>query len=112
MSQRLLLHISDASRERRIDSFDRAVTLTQNLDSARDVSRAIRSQFEQKSSTGFNLTVPEFDITTVDDNSRSEPVDVQVRIEHTVKLEHVLPRRYELEDYSRSGRSARDIPRH
>ncbi|KAF5386139.1 hypothetical protein D9615_002347 [Tricholomella constricta] len=84
MSQRLLMHLYDASRERRNESIEEAITITQHLDSVRQVSRAIRSQFEHKSGRTFDLTVPDFDLGT--DPGQSDPpedLEVQVRIEHT-----------------------------
>ncbi|GLB37316.1 putative G protein-coupled glucose receptor regulating Gpa2 [Lyophyllum shimeji] len=88
MSQRLLIHLYDASRERRNESIEEAITVTQQLDSARAVSRAIRSQFEPKSSGDFDLTVPEFELGTDPGQAElPEELEVQVRIEHTVKLD-------------------------
>ncbi|KAJ6497819.1 hypothetical protein C8R45DRAFT_984349 [Mycena sanguinolenta] len=106
MSQRLLIHLHEASVERRNESIDAAVTISQHIASARDVSRALRSQFESKSGAGFDLTVPDFDVESL---SRTAPdvdrdAEVHVRIERTVRMERV-PRVYELEDYSRTARS-------
>ncbi|KAL0956219.1 hypothetical protein HGRIS_002375 [Hohenbuehelia grisea] len=103
MSQRLLIHLHDASIERRNESINAAVTITQNLESAYSVSHAVRTQFEQKSA-GFQLTVPDFE-SSEGSTELPEHMDVQVRIERTIKLEDQRPRTYELEDYSRSGRS-------
>ncbi|KAJ6593634.1 hypothetical protein B0H19DRAFT_28506 [Mycena capillaripes] len=100
MSQRLLIHLHDASVERRNESIAAAVTITQHIASVRDVSRAIRSQFESKNGMGFNLTVPDFDLESV--SAPQEDVDVHVRIERTVRMERT-PRVYELENYSRSA---------
>ncbi|KAJ7668461.1 hypothetical protein DFH06DRAFT_1181774 [Mycena polygramma] len=102
MSQRLLIHLHDASLERRNESIA-AVTVTHHVGSARDVSRAIRSQFESKSGR-FDLTVPDFDVESADPHAHNaqEEVDVHVRIERTVRMER-MPRVYELEDYSRSN---------
>ncbi|TFK74538.1 hypothetical protein BDN72DRAFT_812325 [Pluteus cervinus] len=97
MSQRLLMHLSDASRERD-ESLGEVMTITQRLDTARDISKAVRTQFEQKSSAPVSLTIP--DIESV---SSSEEDVVQVRIERTVKIEG-RKRSYKLEDYSRGGR--------
>ncbi|KAJ7782829.1 hypothetical protein B0H16DRAFT_1494527 [Mycena metata] len=107
MSQRLLIHLHEASVERRNGSIGSAVTITQHVASTRDVSRAMRSQFESKGMS-FSLTVPDFDLesmvgTSVQD-SEDVPVDVEVRIERTVRMEPV-PLVYELEDYSRPARS-------
>ncbi|KAJ7497055.1 hypothetical protein FB451DRAFT_1209893 [Mycena latifolia] len=107
MSQKLLMHLHDASIERRNESIGAAVTITQHIASARDVSRAIRSQFESKSGLDFNLTVPDFDLDSIRSGPPiAEDVDVQVRVERTVRMERV-PRVYELEDYSRNARSTR-----
>ncbi|KAJ7232765.1 hypothetical protein B0H12DRAFT_1144766 [Mycena haematopus] len=108
MSQRLLIHIHEASVERRNGSIDAAVTITQRIVSARDVSRAIRSQFESKNGAAFDLTVPDFDVESLPRAGPSceedRDTEVHVRIERTVTMERV-PRVYELEDYSRTGRS-------
>jgi len=111
MSQRLLVHLHDASRERRNESIEEAITVTQHLDSARQISRAIRSQFERKSSGAgaYDLTVPDFELgTDLGQAELSEDLEVQVRIEHTVKLDRRL-RTFELENYSRSERCSQDI---
>ncbi|KAJ7039162.1 hypothetical protein C8F04DRAFT_950435, partial [Mycena alexandri] len=109
-SQRLLIHLhAEASVERRNESIGAAVTITRHIASTRDVSRAMRSQFESKNGLSFNLTVPDFDLesmpgTSVHDSCTDVSVDVEVRIERTVRMEPV-PRVYELEDYSRPARS-------
>jgi len=100
MSQRLLIHLHEASVERRNESIGAAVTITQHMTSARDVSRAIRSQFESKNGMGLELTVPDFDLESGAPGSE-EDVDVHVRIERTVKIERVQ-KTYELENYSRT----------
>ncbi|KAJ7209626.1 hypothetical protein GGX14DRAFT_499016 [Mycena pura] len=101
MSQKLLIHLHDASVERRNESINAAVTITQKLSSAREVSRAIRSQFESKNGMGLDLTVPDFDLEAeLSEGKLQEEVDVQVRIERTVRMEPV-PVVYELENYSR-----------
>lgn len=95
------------SVERRNQSIGDAVTVTQQIVSARDVSHAIRSQFESKNDMGLELTVPDFDFDSIPCASHiHEDVDVQVRIERTVRMER-LPHVYELEDYSRSARTTR-----
>ncbi|KAJ7350327.1 hypothetical protein DFH08DRAFT_861060 [Mycena albidolilacea] len=106
MSQRLLIHLHEASVERRNESIDAAVTITQHLASARDVSRAVRSQFESKNGAGFDLTVPDFDLESLAHvgSASHEDTEVHVRIERTVRMER-MPRTYELEDYSRNARS-------
>ncbi|KAJ7502846.1 hypothetical protein B0H11DRAFT_606166 [Mycena galericulata] len=110
MSQRLIIHLHEASVERRNDSIGAAITITQPFTSAREVSRAIRSQFESKDGMGLDLTVPDFDL----DSIQSVPVTnedvegVQVRIERTVRMERT-PRVYELEDYTRHARSTMNV---
>jgi hypothetical protein len=124
MSQRLLIHLYslsaisrtssrihwfeclDATREHRDRS--EAVTISQGIDHPRDVSRAVRTQFEefdQKSTGTFNLTVPDIDEIYPQSELQQE-TGVQVRIERIVKLDRRL-RTFELENYSRSsgGRS-------
>jgi len=109
MSQRLLMHLYDASRERRNENIEEAITVTQHLDSARQISYAIRSQFEPKSGGGFDLTIPDFELGTDTGQAESpDDLEVQVRIEHTVKLDRRL-RTFELENYSRSERYSQDI---
>lgn len=92
--------LADASLERRNESIDAAVTITQTIDSHRQVSRAIRSQFAHKSS-GFELTVPDFDLNTLESGPEDDLSAVEVRIERTVKVER-RPKKYELENYSRN----------
>ncbi|KAG9220986.1 hypothetical protein CCMSSC00406_0002414 [Pleurotus cornucopiae] len=99
VSQRRL----DASMDRRMASLEEAVTITQDIDSARAASRALRSQFEKDTRNTFDLTVPDFD-SSIGGHESELPshVDVQVRIERTVKVE-MRPRTFELENYSRSA---------
>ncbi|KAL4266568.1 Transmembrane protein [Pleurotus pulmonarius] len=103
MCQRLLLHLHNASMDRRMASLEEAVTITQDIDSARAASRALRSQFEKDTRNTFDLTVPDFD-SSIGGHESELPshVDVQVRIERTVKVE-TRPRTFELENYSRSA---------
>jgi len=106
MSQRLLIHLHEASLERRNESIGVAVTITQQVTSARNVSRASRSQFEAKNRMGFGLTVPDFDPESLPSAgpATEEDVEVHVRIERTVRMER-MPRGYTLEDYSRHAES-------
>ncbi|KAF7321458.1 hypothetical protein MKEN_00666300 [Mycena kentingensis (nom. inval.)] len=100
MSQKLVIHLHEASINRGDESANTIATvLTQQLTSPRDVSRAMRSQFESKSDGGANLTVPDLESMTAD--KTEEEVDVQVRVERTVRTEP-FGRVYELEDYSRN----------
>jgi len=105
MSQRLLIHLYEVSVERRNESIGAAVTITQQIATARDVSHAIRSQFESKSAGRFDLTVPDFDLESASYAAEDEEASVHVRIERTVRMEP-MPRVYNLEDYSRTARSA------
>jgi len=107
MSQKLLIHLHEASIQRRNESIGAAITITQHMTSARDVSRALRWQFESKNDIGLDLTVPDFDLESMRSGPSISPdVDVQVRVERTVRMER-LPHVYELEDYSRNSRSTR-----
>lgn len=89
--------------DRRTASLEEAVTITQDIDSARAASRALRSQFEKDTGNTFDLTVPDFD-SSIGGHGSELPshVDVHVRIERTVKVE-TRPRTFELENYSRSA---------
>ncbi|KAJ2916283.1 hypothetical protein MD484_g4094, partial [Candolleomyces efflorescens] len=62
MSQRLLIHLYDASRERNEGSYVEAVTLSQNVNTARDVSRVVRARFDRKGSVPFDPSRPAFEI--------------------------------------------------
>ncbi|KAJ6602197.1 hypothetical protein B0H10DRAFT_2081250 [Mycena sp. CBHHK59/15] len=109
MSQKLIIHLHEASLERRNESLGAAVTITQEIASARDVSRALRSQYQSKSGFRGELTLPDFDsIESQSNPALGEDVEVQVRIERTVRKERVS-RMCELEDYSRAARSNRSI---
>jgi len=102
MSQRLLVHLYDASRERREDeSFEAAITISKNVEGAHNISRAVRSQFEHKSTDPFVLSRHARDSGEAGDFQ--DDLGVQVRIERTVKLKH-YKRTIELEDYSRRSR--------
>lgn len=91
------------SVERRNKSIGAAVTITQQIATAREVSHVIRSQFESKNGRGIDLTVPDFDLESVHYAAplTEEDAEVHVRIERTVRLER-MPRKYNLEDYSRN----------
>ncbi|KAG6821022.1 hypothetical protein H0H93_007912 [Arthromyces matolae] len=81
MSQRLLLHLYDASREHRDQSAVEGFTVTRHLDSAKEVNRAVRSQFDRKSRETFDLTVPDFDLITDTEHGRlPEQLEVQVEL--------------------------------
>jgi hypothetical protein len=62
----------------------------------------MRSQFEQKQGHAFDLTIPDFDLETVDSGhiQASDNAGVEVRIERTVRFEKNT-KGYELENYSR-----------
>ncbi|KAF5345273.1 hypothetical protein D9758_008497 [Tetrapyrgos nigripes] len=103
MSQRLLIHLHDASLERRFGSIDEAVTISQGVSSARDVTRIIRSQFDSKTGlVSLDLTIPDFELESSDCGTfeHADEVSVQVRVEKTVKVER-RPKTYTLENYSR-----------
>lgn len=105
MSQRLLIHLHNASLQRRNESINQAVTITQTIESQRQISEAMRSQFEPKSDYNFQLTIPDFDLSTLETGPElPEDTGVEVRIERTFKVDR---RRvsYSLENYSRSTRS-------
>jgi len=106
MSQRLLIHLYEVSVERRNESIGAAFTITQHIAAARDVSHAIRSQFESKTGRGFDLTVPDFDLESAyyAAPETEKDAEVHVRIERTVRTER-MPRVYNLEDYSRNPKS-------
>ncbi|KAK0484399.1 hypothetical protein EDD18DRAFT_710510 [Armillaria luteobubalina] len=105
MSQRLLIHLHDASRERRMQTINTEMTITRDIENARDVSHALRSQFRPKSGLSFELTVPDFDMLTTTDEYPETP-EVHVRIERTVTADQGTASGFTLEDYSR-GSAAR-----
>ncbi|PPQ77209.1 hypothetical protein CVT25_011055 [Psilocybe cyanescens] len=101
MSQRLLIHLYDASRERREESLEGAeITISKHIGTAREVSRVVRTRFDQKSDTPFDLVRRPTTADSETEEGYPDDVGVQVRIERTVKLNH-YSRTYELEDYSR-----------
>jgi len=105
MSQRLLIHLYDASREHREDDLSGAeITITKNIGSARDISRVVRTQFDHKNETPFELARRPHIESGTEEGEYPDDIGIQVRIEKTVKLNHYA-RNYELEDYTRSRRS-------
>lgn len=96
---------TDASREHREDDLSGAeITITKNIGSARDISRVVRTQFDHKNETPFELARrPQVESGT-EEGEYPDDIGIQVRIEKTVKLNHYA-RNYELEDYTRSRRS-------
>jgi len=83
MSQRILIRIRDVAAEfdQQVDS----VIITRNLQSGKDVTKAIRSQFDSKSpilGLGHAPKSPE-----ANTNADVE-LDVQVRVEHSVSIEY------------------------
>lgn len=110
MSQRMLIHLHNATRERNHETTEKGITITENLGSARDVSHAVRTQFEPKDSGAtFDLTFPrrgQTDTAIPEDPDIDPNLSVQVRVERTVKLDRAL-RSYELEDYTMSSRQRR-----
>lgn len=111
MSQRLLVHLYDASRERQEGSYAEAVTLSQNIGTARDVSRVVRAQFDRKHGVPFDYSRPTFEVEPSNPATQQvvfpEDVGVQVRVERTVRRNR-YNRGYELEDYT-SRRSRNEI---
>ncbi|KAF5325757.1 hypothetical protein D9611_000076 [Ephemerocybe angulata] len=111
MSQRLLVHLYDASRERQEGSYAEAVTLSQNIGTARDVSRVVRAQFDRKHGVPFDYSRPTFEVEPSNPATQQvvfpEDVGVQVRVERTVRRNR-HNRGYELEDYT-SRRSRNEI---
>lgn len=111
---------TEASLARRNQSIHAAVTLTQNLVSGRDISRAMRSPFEPKDDIDFELTVPDFEADSMSsayarqqDDARCEEgsASMEVRIERTVRLGR-RDNAYELENYTRSfGSQSQPLPR-
>ncbi|KAK0454711.1 hypothetical protein EV421DRAFT_437613 [Armillaria borealis] len=110
MSQRLLIHLHDASRERRMQTINTEMTITRDIENARDVSHALRSQFRPKSGLSFELTVPDFDMLTTDEYP--ETPEVHVRIERTVTAEQGTATGFTLEDYSRGSEARLQRSRH
>lgn len=110
MSQRLLIHLHDASRERRMQTINTEMTITRDIENARDVSHALRSQFRPKSGLSFELTVPDFDMLTTDEYP--ETPEVHVRIERTVTTEQGTATGFTLEDYSRGSEARLQRSRH
>jgi hypothetical protein len=103
------LRAVDATRERDYESTEKGVTITANLSSARDISHAVRTQFETKDSgSTFDLTFPRRGPVEsgIPEEGEDPNSSIQVRIERTVKLDRAL-RTYELEDYSMSSRQRR-----
>jgi len=108
MSQRLLIHLHDASRERRMESDDTAITITQENLSHREISEALRTHLSQKRSGSHSQPVRQYqlrrsDLEQTSDQQHSEDFDVLVRVERTVKVER-LSRTVQMEDYSRGVR--------
>lgn len=97
--------MAEASRNRRRSIDADAVTITHTLDSARLVSRAMRSQFEQKNA--YDLTVPDFDLSTIEEGRPMDDVGgVEVRIERTIRMDRKKSAKsYQLENYSRPSTS-------
>ncbi len=86
------------------------MTITRDIENARDVSHALRSQFRPKSGLSFELTVPDFDMLTT--NEYPETPEVHVRIERTVTAEQGTATGFTLEDYSRGSEARLQRSRH
>lgn len=97
-----MIIITEASRERRNVSIDTSITVTRDLEQARHIQHALRSQFESKPAISVELTVPDFDMSSYEDGP-DEP-QVHVRIEKTVSFEGPNASGVrELEDYTRKS---------
>ncbi|TFK25561.1 hypothetical protein FA15DRAFT_668453 [Coprinopsis marcescibilis] len=108
MSQRLLIHLYDASRERQAGSYDEAVTISQNVGTAREVSRVIRTHLDSKHGLPLDFSRAAYEIDPNLQNRQvtfPDDVGVQVRVERTVRRDRRALDRYELEDYSRRSRN-------
>ncbi|KXN90129.1 hypothetical protein AN958_04619 [Leucoagaricus sp. SymC.cos] len=112
MSQRLLIHLHDASRERRQESEGTAYvyTITSDILSPQEVSEVLRTQLTRTHKRSRSDSIPyqheirqPVDLEVADDQVFPEHVDVHVRVERTVKVERV-PHTIQLEDYSRRAR--------
>ncbi|KAF9528511.1 hypothetical protein CPB83DRAFT_313968 [Crepidotus variabilis] len=105
MTQRLLIHLYDASREHReeedLELAGAALTLSKNVTGHRNISRVVRSQFDKNQTDPFDLGGGPRDSTST--SEYPEDLNVSVRIERTVKSKRVS-RTLELEDYSRRSR--------
>ncbi|KJA20790.1 hypothetical protein HYPSUDRAFT_42884 [Hypholoma sublateritium FD-334 SS-4] len=101
MSQKLLIHLYDASRERREeeDFDDAAITISKNISTHRDISRVVRTNFDKNSTAPFEFSHRPHN-SLESEAEHAKDIDVQVRIERTIKLNHYT-RAYELEDYTR-----------
>ncbi|KIM79049.1 hypothetical protein PILCRDRAFT_823903 [Piloderma croceum F 1598] len=81
MTQRILIDLNEASVERRNrDSF---VTISKTIESAEVVSAAVRAQFESDKDEVW--TEPSLDVTS--SAERGEQLNVQVRVERTLRVE-------------------------
>ncbi|KAH6914222.1 hypothetical protein BKA70DRAFT_1260775 [Coprinopsis sp. MPI-PUGE-AT-0042] len=107
MSQRLLIHLYDASREREDEgSYNEAVTISQHIGSARDVSRVIREHLDNKRGVPVDFTRSAGGVNTTTSQHRVTFPDVEVHVERTVKNHRGRGYAgYELEDYSRRSRN-------
>lgn len=85
-----------------------SITVTRDIEDARHIQHALRSQFESKPAISTQLTVPDFDSASYYAGGPEEP-EVHVRIEKTITFESSSASAVrELEDYSR--RSQRSFP--
>lgn len=103
MSQRLLIHLHNAATERRNESLDQVITISQTMESQRQISAAMRSQLDRKSNySNLQLTIPDISLSSTDTGPESG--GIEVRIERTFKVDR-RPGSYSLENYSRNARS-------
>lgn len=114
-----LAHLGASEKKRTeqvMTSTNGLLTVTHALTNTRSVNYALRSQFSKKQDTAFtDLTVPEFSMDLERTVNRESPITeegdddhgVEVRVERTIHVSRPPKVRYELEDYSRGGNSAR-----
>jgi len=83
MSQRILIRLQEMAAEfdKQVDS----VIITRNLQSAKDVTKAIRSQFDSKSPI---LEIPHTPGSSEANKNADVELDVQVRVEQSVSVEY------------------------
>ena len=111
-SQLIVLGSVDASREREEDgSYDEAVTISQHIGTARDVSRVIREHLDSKRGVPLDFSRPVGE--TGGNNGPHHRVtfpDVEVHVERTIKNHRARGYAgYELEDYSRRSRNPNQV---
>ncbi|KAI0944923.1 hypothetical protein AcW1_001740 [Taiwanofungus camphoratus] len=97
MSQRILIHLRDAAENHNRTSATHVIS--RPLQSARDISHAMRSQFETKDWLDEELGITPSDRSLSDlEHGFTDVLDVQVQIEESVTVEYVQDL-YERESY-------------